>query len=168
MKIDSMFDPSRLNSHFRNLKGRIDGAAGRELRKDLHDVKGASQSDDPQSVKDAIDVFHTDMDSVVDLRQMKTDIKQIRADFKSGVSPEQLKGDLDALKAKLNSFVEESGTDLRANGIVVSLRNAIANTVHRMRHSDGDVAPTPAPVDPVAADGAEPVTPAPGSVDFSA
>ena len=168
MKIDSMFDPTRIQDHFRNLRGRVDGPAGRELRKDLHDVKGAVQTNDPASVKDAIGVFHADMQDTVDLRQMKSDIKQIRADFKAGVSPDQLKGDLEALKDKLSSFVQESGTGLRAQGLAVSIKNAIAHTMHRINHSDGDVTTTPAPVDPVAADGDETVTTTPGSVDFSA
>jgi len=170
MKIDSMFDPTRIQDHFRNLRGRVDGPAGRELRKDLHDVKGAVQTNDPASVKDAIGVFHADMQDTVDLRQMKADVKQIRADFKAGVSPDQLKGDLEALKDKLSSFVDGSGTDLRAQGLAVSIKNAIANTMHRIDHSDGDgdITTTPAPVDPVAADGGETVTTTPGSVDFSA
>lgn len=170
MKIDSGFDASRLTDHFRNLSSRIDGAAAHELRKDLHQVKDAVRSGkDPAKVKDAVQTATSDVKDIVDFRQIKDSIKQVRADFRDGASPDQLKGDVEALKAKLSSFVEGSEGAFRGRDIAHSLRDAIAATMHRIRHDDRPT-PTPAPVDPgpIAADGDETVTPAPGSVDFSA
>jgi hypothetical protein len=166
MRIDNGFDPSRLIDHFRNLKSKIDAPG---LRKDLHRAAEAILSGkEPAKVKDVVRDIHADIEDSVELQSIRDGIKDIRADFRAGVSPDQLQGDLEALKEKLRSFVEENEGSIDSSTIA-RLRHALHATVRRLRDEDDTtVEPTPIDPGPVAADGDEPVTPAPGSVDFSA
>lgn len=169
MKIDG-FDPSRVIDQFRNVRGRIAGPAGQDLRADLKNVREALRTgQDPEVAKAAIGAVHTDLNAVVDLQQIRDGIQDVRNDFKSGVAPEQLKGDLQSLKDQLKTFVEESGGSADARGIAQTLREALRATFHHIRgHQEVNPTPTPVEPDPAVVDSGETVGSGGGAVDLTA